>query len=136
MPPTISSASDLTAALLLEVPKQIKGARVWRQSVGGAYPIQAIKAVHGLLMRGDAAGALDRLNKTRPLIFGGLPGLADIGGLMPDGRALGIEVKWGRDAQSEEQKTCQRVFDTAGAVYIVARNLDDCLAELRKISPR
>ena len=133
-PPTASSANDLTAKLILEAPKIIKGCRVWRNNVGGAYPIQSIKAIQSMLIRGDARGALDRLNKTRPLIFGGLPGIPDICGILPDGRWLGIEVKWGADRQSEDQKTCQRIFDERGAVYIVARELEQALEQLRSIT--
>lgn len=128
------SANDLTAHLLVELPKAFRGLRCWRQSVGGAYPIQSIRALRSHLERGDAAAALEALNRTRPIIMGGIPGLADIGGLMPDGRALGVEVKWGNDKPSDEQLTCQRVFEAAGAVYIIARSVDQCLADLKKFT--
>ena len=124
------SANDLTAALILAIPKEIKGARVWRVNVGGAYPIQAIQAVKNALIRGDARTALELLNRARPLIWGGLPGMPDICGILPDGRWLGIEVKWGRDQQSEDQKVCQRVFEQRGAVYVIARDLDAAVREV------
>lgn len=130
-PRIASSANELTAMLLLEIPKAVKGCRVWRQNVGGAYPIQAIKAVQSLLIKGDAAGALTLLNRTRPLMFGGLPGIPDIDGIMPNGLRCGVEVKFGLDQQSEEQKTCQRIYEERGAIYIIARDVEGCLAELR-----
>jgi len=132
VPRTISCANDLTVALILEIPKQFKGARVWRMNVGGAYPIQSIKAVQSALLRGDPKSALEILNRTRPLMFGGLPGIPDIDGILADGRRLGVEVKWGKDRQSEEQAVCQRVYEERGAVYIIARAVEQCLDELRK----
>ena len=127
---TPSSANDLTAMLLVEIPKEIPGSRVWRMSVGGAYPIASIQAVKTALMRGDAKLALDVLNKTRPKMFGAV-GLPDIDGILPDGRRLGVEVKWGKDRQSEEQVVCQTVYDARGAIYIVARDLATAIAELK-----
>lgn len=124
------NANDLTAALILAIPKEVKGARVWRMNVGGAYPIQAIQSVKSALIRGDAKAALELLTRARPLIFGGLGGLPDICGILPDGRWLGIEVKWGRDQQREDQKVCQRVFEERGAVYVIARDLDAAVREV------
>lgn len=124
------NANDLTAALILAIPKEVKGSRVWRANVGGAYPIQAIQAVKSALIRGDAKAALELLIRSRPLIFGGLPGLPDICGILPDGRWLGIEVKWGRDQQRDDQKVCQRVFEERGAVYVIARDLDAAVREV------
>lgn len=127
---TISSANELTAELILAIPKAIKGARCWRMNVGGAYPIQSIGLVRSALVRGDAATALSILQRTRPLMFGGLPGLPDICGILPDGRWLGVEVKWGRDKQSEDQATCQRVFQERGAIYVIAHDLEGGMAAL------
>lgn len=128
---TPSSANDLTAMLLVEIPKEIPGSRVWRMSVGGAYPIASIQAVKKALMRGDAKLAIDVLNKTRPRMFGAV-GLPDIDGILADGRRLGVEVKWGKDSQSEEQVVCQTVYDARGAIYIVARDLATAIAELKR----
>jgi len=124
------NANDLTAMLILELPKAVKGLRCWRANVGGAYPIQSIGAVKSALIRGDAATALEILNRTRPLMFGGLPGLPDICGILPDGRWLGVEVKWGRDKQSEDQATYQRVFQSRGAIYVIAHDLEGGMAAL------
>lgn len=130
---TPSSANDLTAILLVEIPKAVPGTRVWRLSVGGAYPIAAIQPIKALLARGDAKAALEMLNRTRPRMFGAV-GLPDIDGILPDGRRLGVEVKWGKDRQSDEQKVCQAVHDARGGVYIVARDVDTTIAELKRRS--
>jgi len=126
---TISSANDLTAALILEIPKAIKGARVWRMLVGGAYPIQSIQPVKSALSSGDIKLAIELLERARPRIFG-LAGLPDICGILPDGRWLGVEVKWGRDKQSEDQRVCQQVFQSRGAIYLIAHDLEGGMAAL------
>lgn len=125
------NASDLTALLLVEMPKAIKGLRCWRENVGGAYPIQSIAPLKSAIASGNMNLAREICARIRPIHFGGPNGSADICGLMPDGRALGVEVKWGSDRQSEDQKTCQRVFGAAGAVYVVARDVEGCLESLR-----
>lgn len=56
----------------------------------------------------------------------GLPGQADISGLIaPSGRALFIEVKSDTGKQSEVQRTFQRFVERSGAIYILARSVDD-----------
>lgn len=126
----IKSANDLTKHLTVGI-SQLGGV-AWRNNVGGAYPIQAIKAVLGMLSRGDASGAMAFLRRSRPMMFGGLPGLPDIMGILPGGRLLGVEVKWGADTQSDDQKTCQSVFDRLGALYIISRDYDHTIEEIRK----
>jgi hypothetical protein len=130
----MSEAGDLTNRIMIAVQREFPCARVWRCSVGGAYPPPAIRAAIGLLNRGDAAGALQALVRARLLMYGGISGLPDIDGIFHGGIRLGIEVKVGRDKQSEDQKTCQRIYDAAGAIYIVARDVEGCLAELRNHS--
>lgn len=132
---TPTNANELTAALLLEIPKAVPGSRVWRCQVGGAYPIQAINAIRSILQRGDATGALALLSRTRPLTWGGIPGLPDIDGILPDGRRLGVEVKWGKDRQSDDQKVCQRIYEDRGAVYVVAKDLDGAMQDIRNKIP-
>ncbi len=128
--PDIKGSNDLTKHLLVGISEI--GCRAWRNNIGGAYPIQTVKAAIGMLCRGDAAGCLSFLRRARPMIFGGLPGLPDIMGIMPGGRLLGVEVKWGNDTQNDDQKVCQSIFDQLGALYIIARDYDDAIAAIRK----
>lgn len=132
MPRTPNSANELTASLLLEIPKAVPGARVWRCSIGGAYPIATIKPLIAAILSGNFSAAKTLAQRARPLIFGGIPGLPDIDGILPDGRRLGLEVKWGDDKQSEEQKVCQRIYEDRQAVYVIAKDLPSALAELRR----
>lgn len=129
MPTPPSGANELTAQILLEIPRRFPGVRCWRQNVGGAYPIQSIQAVKRALAAGDLALARTAMDRARPRTYG-VPGLPDIAGILPDGRWLAIEIKWGRDRLSEEQETCRRIFTERGAVYIVARDLAGCISDI------
>jgi hypothetical protein len=124
------NTNDLTAMLLVELPKAVPGLRCWRMSVGGAYPIASIQSVKAALMRGSAKDALDILKRTAPKMFGS-PGLPDIDGILPDGRRFGIEVKWGKDRQSAEQSVCQKVYEDRGAVYVIAADMT-AVAEVKR----
>jgi hypothetical protein len=67
----------------------------------------------------------------------GLPGMADISGILPvliagcsRGLAIEIEVKTAKGIQSPEQKNWQRAVERAGGVYILTRSVEDCLAQV------
>lgn len=130
-----TSTADLTNKLLVAIQAEWPKSRLWKMKQGGGYPAASIKAVMGLMMRGQFQEALELLRRSPVLMFGGLGGLPDLDGIMPIngyGVRLGLEVKFGADRQSEEQKTCQRIYEQSGAIYVVARDVDGCLAELRR----
>ena len=54
----------------------------------------------------------------------GTKGSADISATIK-GRAVKIEVKWGKDRQSEAQKVYQANVEMAGGVYYIARTFDE-----------
>lgn len=54
----------------------------------------------------------------------GTPGSADISATIK-GRSVKIEVKIGKDRQSDSQKRYQDKIERAGGVYYIARNFDD-----------
>jgi hypothetical protein len=51
-------------------------------------------------------------------------GTADISATIR-GRSVKIEVKYGKDIQSDAQKNYQEMIERAGGIYIIARNFDD-----------
>jgi hypothetical protein len=57
----------------------------------------------------------------------GVPGQADISGVLPGGRRLEVEVKTPRGRVSPEQRAWGERMTAAGAVYILARCLTDVL---------
>ena len=54
----------------------------------------------------------------------GTKGSADISATIR-GRSVKIEVKYGKDKQSEVQKKYQESVEAAGGTYFIARNFDD-----------
>jgi hypothetical protein len=54
----------------------------------------------------------------------GTPGSADISATIR-GRSVKIEVKYGKDRQSEVQKVYQQMIEDAGGVYYISRTFDD-----------
>lgn len=78
--------------------------RIWRNNTG------AFKDVTGRLVRY------------------GLPGSADITGILRrGGRRLEIEVKTATGRQSPQQQAFQRMVETYGGVYILARSVDEAV---------
>jgi hypothetical protein len=55
----------------------------------------------------------------------GVPGQADLTGILPGGRRLEIEVKSTDGRQTEEQRNYQRMIERMGGVYVLARSVDD-----------
>ncbi len=112
----MSEANDITAQLLIEIPKRFPGARVWRNN-------RVDVMVPG------------RGGKPRR-VQAGIDGQADITGIFPryhrgvTGLRCEIEVKAGRDKQSPEQFAFQRMITEAGGIYIVARSIEQCLDDL------
>ena len=87
----------LVLARLLEL-----GLFVWRQNTGKAQ------------MRGQ-------------WVQFGLPGQADITGLLPNGRRLEVELKSDSGRLSAEQRAFAARIRAAGGLYIAARTLDEVL---------
>lgn len=54
----------------------------------------------------------------------GTAGSADISATIK-GRSVKIEVKIGKDRQSDAQKKYQEMIERAGGVYIIAKNFDE-----------
>lgn len=61
----------------------------------------------------------------------GVPGQADISGILPDGRRLEIEVKSATGRQSADQENYQRMIERFNGLYVLARSVQDVHAALR-----
>ncbi len=125
-PPT---ANQITAELLLRIPKAIPGALCWRQNSGKGIGWNQVRAMRALLQRGDVKGALEYLN--RPMSFG-LVGAPDIMIIFKSsqGRTLvgGVEVKaehadGGADQQRLTQEAWQSRVCGLGGFYLLAEHI-------------
>ena len=61
----------------------------------------------------------------RHVVRFGIPGQADLTGILPGGIRLEIEVKGPHGRQSREQQAFQRMIGRFGGVYVLARSVDD-----------
>jgi len=61
----------------------------------------------------------------------GVPGMADIGGMLADGRALEIEVKTPTGRLSPEQIAWRDTVTSMGALYILARSAEEAEEAVR-----
>lgn len=68
----------------------------------------------------------------QPVSFG-LPGAADITGILPDGRRLEVECKSATGRQSEKQKRFQQRIEENRGVYLLVRSVEELEAGLRSI---
>jgi len=109
------TSGDITKALLVRLPEQFP-CRCWRRNVMAAM----LPGTPPRFVRSSA-----------------LPGEADITGILrlPSGVGLRveIEVKAGRDSQSEAQRVFERMITAHGGIYLIARDVEQTLAELRRI---
>ena len=62
----------------------------------------------------------------------GVPGQADLTGILPDGHRLEIEVKSATGRQSQDQANYQRMIERFGGVYILARSVSDVAEALKQ----
>ncbi len=97
------SGNELNAAILLAwgAHQQV---RLWRANAGQAWVP-------------TASGA-------RPVQMN-VPGCADLIGIGPGGKFLGIETKSATDAMRESQKNFRAMVERLGGIYIVARCVED-----------
>jgi hypothetical protein len=88
-----------------------RAVRVWRQNTGVA-----------------SYGA----GPHRRTVAYGVPGAADITGILPDGRRLEVEVKSPTGTQSDAQRAFGAMITKHQGVYILARSVDDVIEGLRE----
>lgn len=125
--PVPAASGAITNHLLLRIPAEFSGSRAWRHNVGKAIPCDPFYAA----LRARDWSAMSRI---RPVSFG-LPGQPDIDGwlVIAPGLAvrLGVEVKAGNDTQTVEQRNVERLYNDAGCIYVLARDVDTGIQEIR-----
>lgn len=90
------------------------------------------KILLSLAKRGDCkawkaqCGSFRSFGDHRRIVSVGLPGMSDIMAVVaPHGRLLCIEVKTGSARQNSAQEAWEKAMKRIGAVYGVARSVDD-----------
>ena len=109
-----STANGLTKCIVQFL--QMSGHQAERINTMGVYRgPKKVKDVDGIT-RTIGKGTYTKSTSTK--------GSADISATIR-GRSVKIEVKIGKDRQSEAQKRYQEMIERAGGVYIIAKNFDD-----------
>ena len=99
--------------------------------------IRYLKAIGGIGYRINVQGQWDsKLQKWRP--SGMMRGISDILGVVPSkysgkGLFIAIEIKSGRDHQSEYQKLREREIIKAGGIYLIAKTYNQFINDMNSI---
>ena len=105
------TANQITAALLVEIPKMFPQVRVWRSN-----RIDAMAVGRGGQLRRVSAG---------------IDGQGDLSGIAgPRGVRVEVEVKAGKDRMRPSQISFKAMIVGAGGIYVVAHDVEGCLKEL------
>jgi hypothetical protein len=104
-----SSANELTKSVLYDL-INVRGAAAYRINNVGIWD-----AKRGVYRKG-----------------GTVKGIPDIIGVL-NGRFIGIEIKYGKDRQSADQKIVEQEIQGAGGVYFIAKSYADYLSKMNDI---
>jgi hypothetical protein len=96
--------SQLVQQILLEIGKR-RDVRIWRSNTGAA--------------KGRGARGKEYFVRF------GVPGAADLSGLLAGGRRLEVECKSGRGRVRPEQKAFAEMVERFGGLYVLARSVED-----------
>jgi len=87
----------------------------------------------GMGVVGDVSRILSfcrRLKIPARTVSFGVPGQADLTGILGDGRRLEVEVKASSGRQTTEQQNYERMIVSKGGIYVLARSVDDVRAAI------
>ena len=110
----VTTANGLTAAIIAFL--RLKGQQAERINSTGR-PIDNRQTYTDVLGHRKTIGSIKWIKGT------GTRGTADISATI-HGRSVKIEVKIGRDFQSDHQKEYQKQVEAAGGIYFIARTFD------------
>lgn len=115
--------SKLVNQVLIELGKRFNDkARAWKNHTGQAFTPGSVTDAINAVMKGAT------FNEARDLLIPirfGVPGQADISGLVAGGRRLEIEVKTGTGKLHEGQKNFRDMIMDLGGIHIECRQLSD-----------
>ena len=112
--------SELIRAILLEFGSR-QDLRLWRANTGIAYGMSVIQKCK----------SLGYIPHDLPATKYGVPGMADIQGILKGGRHISIECKGPGKKQTPDQKVWEEMVLSFGGIYVLAYNLED----VRRVLP-
>jgi hypothetical protein len=75
----------------------------------------------------DVVGRQKTIGSMTYIPTSGQRGSADISCTLAGGKSVKIEIKIGKDRQSEHQKVYQQQIERSGGIYIIVRSMEDFL---------
>lgn len=119
-----SSANELTKSIIAFF--KYKGIMAWRQSSDGRY-IKGKEYTDWMGRKKEEKGQyIPRAH--------GAKGSADVTATLPPlGKRLEVEVKFGKDRQSPDQKRFQDQIEAMGGIYIIVRTWDEFIQQFNKL---
>lgn len=91
-----------------------------------------LNSIGHFVWRNNTTGVYDPTKKIFRKPKGQLNGVADIIGMTNLGQFLSIEVKTGKDKQSESQVNFQQLVYNHNGIYLCVKTFDDFLAKFNK----
>lgn len=120
-----NSANELTKAVLAWF--ELNKIHAFRQSSEGRY--LAPKTVTNVIGKVITLGTGKYIPRSK-----GAKGSADIAATIPPlGRRLEVEIKYGKDRQSDFQKDFQKEVESMGGIYIIVKTWDGFLYDINRI---
>lgn len=80
----------------------------------------------------DAIGRRKTIGDIKRIPSSGTKGTSDIKAVI-NGKMYAVEVKIGKDRQSQVQKDYQNKIERAGGIYIIVRSLEDFVNQIKNI---
>jgi hypothetical protein len=113
---TVNSANSLTKAIKLFV--ELKGYQAERIAVTG-------RLIDKRTIVTDILGHQRQIGSCKYIKSSMTPGTADISLTLKGGLTVKVEVKWGKDRQSEAQKKYQASIEKAGGIYLIIHKFEE-----------
>lgn len=117
----MSTSEKTIQARILAAIGSLPWLRIWRNNTGQAWTGNKVEQIrcHTTISVGPGDVVIRRAH---PIRFG-TPGSADLTGILSiTGQRLEVEVKTPTGRQSTEQKNYQKMIETLGGVYVLARS--------------
>jgi hypothetical protein len=106
------------------------------QLVKTALALLKLHCPTGVFYRTNTGAFAGEYNGRKRFVKFGVPGLADITGVLPGGRALYVECKSAKGKQSPAQAAFQQAVEAADALYVLIYSLHDFAKDLSWIVPK